>query len=65
MADFERRAEDISVDYPYVLNNYRTAHEIALNHQTGSVSTEERRKALVCYRDVFDELLERHGAPRR
>ena len=65
MTDFERRAEDISVDYPYVVSNYRTAHAIAVSDQDGSVSTEERRKALVCYRDLFDELLERHAAPRR
>jgi hypothetical protein len=65
MADFERRAEDISVDYPHVVNNYRTAHTIAVSDQDGHVSTEELRKALVCYRDLFDELLEGHAAPRR
>jgi hypothetical protein len=65
MADFEHRAEDISVDYPYVVTNYRTAHAIAVGHKSGSVSTEDLRKALVCYRDLFDELLEGHAAPRR
>ena len=65
MADFERRAEDISVDYPHVVNNYRTGHTIALTDQNGRVSTEELRKAFVCYRDLFDELLEGHAAPRR
>jgi hypothetical protein len=60
MADFERRAEDLSVDYPHIVRKYRTAHMIALRHETGRASTEEVRQALVYYRDLFDELLEAH-----
>ena len=58
MADFERRAEDISVDHPHVVNNYRAAHEIALTEQQGRATTEDLRRGLVLYRDLFDELLE-------
>ncbi len=65
MADFERRADDISVDFPYVVSNYRMAHEIALNQQDGRASTEDLRKAVVCYRKLFEELLEGHVAHRR
>jgi len=65
MADFNRRAEDISVDHPHVVSNYRTAHEIALSGESGQASTEDLRKAVVCYRMLFDELLETHVAPRR
>jgi hypothetical protein len=65
MSDFERRADDISVDYPYVVSNYRTAHEIALSDQNGQASTEDLRKAVVSYRKLFEELLETHVTPRR
>lgn len=65
VADFERRADDISVDYPHVVSNYRVAHEIALSHQSGKASTEDLRKAVVCYRKLFEELVEAHAAPRR
>ena len=58
MSDFEHRAEDLSVDHPHVVRNFRLAHQIALRHQEGQASTEELRRALVCYRDLFDELLE-------
>ena len=62
MAEFEGRAEDISVDHPHVVRNYRAAHEIALLRDRGEASTEDLRKALVYYRDLFDELLEAHVA---
>jgi len=60
MSDFERRAEDLSVDHPDVVRNFRAAHNIALKHEGGQASTEDLRRALVYYRDLFDELLEAH-----
>ncbi len=64
MADFDRRAEDLSVDHPRVVQNYRAAHEVALRSE--QASTEDLRKGLVHYRDLFDELLEAHATgPRR
>jgi len=65
MADFERRADDISVDHPYVVSNYRMAHEVALADQNGEATTEDLRKAVVSYRKLFEELLEAHVAPGR
>jgi hypothetical protein len=65
MADFARRADDISVDYPHVVSNYRVAHEIAEGNQTAPASTEDLRNAVVCYRKLFDELLEGHAVPGR
>lgn len=62
MADFDRRAEDLSVDHPLVIRNYRAAHEIAMKEQQGSASTEDLRQAMVYYRDLFDELLETQPA---
>src|SRR5579883_228578 len=38
MSDFDRRAEDLSVDHPYVVRNYRAAHEIAMRHEKGQAS---------------------------
>jgi hypothetical protein len=58
MANFEQQAEVISVDHPVVVQNYRVAHEIALRHSRGQVSTEDLRKAMVHYRSLFEELLE-------
>lgn len=58
MADFERRAADISVDHPTVVEAYRSARAIAERDQQGQASTEDLRKAVVFYRTLFDELLE-------
>jgi hypothetical protein len=64
MVEFEGRAEDLSVDHPLVVSHYRMAHEIALKHQRGAANTEELRRAVVCYRELFEELLERHLVPK-
>jgi len=58
MGDFERRAADISVDHPNVVEHYRAAQAIATLDQRGEADTEELRKAVVHYRALFDELLE-------
>jgi hypothetical protein len=60
MSDFDRRAEDLSVDHPQVVKNYRAAHDIALRSERNEASTEDLRRGLVYYRDLFDELLETH-----
>jgi hypothetical protein len=58
MGDFERRAADISVDHPAVVENYRAAQAIAVRDERGETDTEELRKAVVHYRVLFDEMLE-------
>jgi hypothetical protein len=58
VADFERRAADISVAHPAVVDHYRAAQAIALRDKRGEADTEELRKAVVHYRALFDELLE-------
>ena len=58
MGDFERRAADISVDHPAVVENYRAAQAIAARDERGEADTEELRKAVVHYRALFNELLE-------
>ena len=58
VGDFERRAADISVDHPAVVDHYRAAQAIAVRDARGEADTEELRKAVVHYRALFDELLE-------
>jgi|ERR1700722_9911387 hypothetical protein len=58
MGDFERRAADISVDHPALVETYRAAQTIALRNERGEADTEALRKAVVHYRALFDELLE-------
>lgn len=58
LEDFDRRADDVSVDHPVVVQNYRTARALALRRQRGEAGTEEMRQAVVNYRALFDELLE-------
>jgi len=58
VGDFERRAADISVDHPGVVEHYRAAQAIAVRDQRGEADTEQQRKAVVHYRALFDELLE-------
>jgi hypothetical protein len=57
MADFDRRAQDISVDHPSVVEHYRTAQATALRDRRGEADTEELRQGIVHYRALFEELL--------
>lgn len=58
MGDFERRAADVSVDHPRVMDHYRAAHAIVLRNQRGASDTEDLRKAVVHYHALFSDLLE-------
>ena len=55
--DIDRRAADISVDYPELVGNYRSAHDVTVRQSTGDATTEELRNAMRHYRELFDELL--------
>ncbi len=68
VTDFDRRVEDISVDHPNVVMNYRAAHDIVLDHGRGRASTEDLRQAMVHFRALFNDLLgataeEHHAEP--
>ena len=65
MGDFERRAADISVHHPAVVDHYRAAHDIALRDERGEVDTEGMRQAVIHYRALFAELLEVEPKPMR
>ncbi len=59
VSDFEQRAADISVAYPKVVENYRSAHEIALRVGKDAATTEDLRTAMIHYRSLFQELVQR------
>lgn len=63
VSNFEQQAADISVDHPLVLENYRTAHEIALRQTRGQATTEDLRQAMVHYRTLFEELVSEREMP--
>jgi hypothetical protein len=56
--DFERRADDVSVDYPEVVDEYRQGHAIAEAAHDGQASTEDLRQALIHYKALFERMLE-------
>lgn len=55
--DFDRRAADISVEHPGIVENYRAAHAISMAQRPDSVDTERQRQAFVHYRALFEALL--------
>ncbi len=57
VTDFEQRAADISVDHPLVMENYRSAHAIAVRQTQGLANTEDLRQAMIHYRTLFEELV--------
>jgi hypothetical protein len=58
VTDFDQRAADLSVHHARVVDNYRAAREIAERHRRAAASTEDLRKAMVHYRELFEDLLE-------
>jgi hypothetical protein len=55
---FDQCAADISVDHSKVVENYRSAHTIALRLGRGEASTEDLRSAMIYYRSLFEELVQ-------
>jgi hypothetical protein len=58
VSDFDQRAADISVDHPRLVENYRSAHAIALRVGKDQATTEELRTAMIHYRSLFEELVQ-------
>ena len=58
VADFDQRAADLSVHHARVVQNYRAARDIADRHRRREATTEDLRKAMVYYRELFQDLLE-------
>jgi hypothetical protein len=62
--DFDQRAADLSVDHPVVVENYRSAHAVAVSASDGDATTEDLRRGMRQYRSLFDELVGGVGRPR-
>ena len=58
ISDFDQRAADISVDHPRMVENYRSAHEIAMRVGKDKATTEDLRTAMIHYRSLFEELMQ-------
>jgi hypothetical protein len=58
LADFDQRAADISVNHPRLMEDYRSAHGVAMRAGSNGTSTEDLRTAMLKYRTLFDELVE-------
>lgn len=56
--NYDQTVADLSPDHPNVLQNYRTAHDITQRSETGEVTTEDLRQAMVHYRSLFDDLVQ-------
>ena len=65
--DFDRRAADISVEHPDLVEKYRTADGIARASERGEANTEDLRHSVRHFRALFVELLgaDEDGASRR
>ena len=58
ISDFDQRSADISVDHPRLVENYRSAHDIALRVGKDEATTEDLRTAMVHYRSLFEDLMQ-------
>jgi hypothetical protein len=65
IVDFDQRVKDLSVDHPRVVQHYRAARELYTANHGREWNTEELRQAMVHYRALFADLLERppHAPP--
>ncbi len=52
--NYEQELADLSVDHARIVDHFRSAHDIGVN---AAASTEELRRAMLHYRELFGELL--------
>jgi hypothetical protein len=55
--DLGQAMADLSVDHAHTLQHFRAAQEISQNAAAGHVATEDLRRALLHYRELFSDLL--------
>jgi hypothetical protein len=56
--DFEQHAVDLSVRHSQAVENYRSAHDIAVHGSRGETTTEDLRRAMQHYRSVLEDILQ-------
>jgi len=57
--DFEQQADDVSVDHPELVADYRAAVRVTKASDEGTAGTEDLREAMVHYRALFTRLLDK------
>ncbi len=57
MADFDRRYEDLTVNYADTARHYRAGHDIVERQHRGDATTEELRQAMKHYETLFDDMV--------
>jgi hypothetical protein len=58
VADFDQRAADISVDHPRLMEDYRSAHEIAVRIASDAATPEELSVAMTDLRFLFEAFVQ-------
>jgi hypothetical protein len=62
--DFDSQAAAVSVDHPNLVSRYRHGHDMVHgNGSNGQERTEDLRKAMVDFRMVFEQVVERQAEP--
>ena len=56
---------DVPVDRPQLVEGYRTAHKIVMEYRQSGSNTEDLRRAMIWYRELFRELLGDGSMPAR
>jgi hypothetical protein len=64
LSDLERPPDDPPPAHDRVVGNYRVASQIVNRYRRGQAGAEDLCKAMVCYRALFDQLLEVAAARR-
>ena len=57
VGDFEQQAEDLSVEHARLVEDYRSAHKVAMEDAQGQATTEDLRLAMQHYRNLFEHVL--------
>ena len=60
VGDFEAQAADLSVRHAQMIEDYRTAHKVAMEDERGQATTEDLRRAMQHYRNLFEHVLDTH-----
>src|SRR5438128_1793374 len=60
VGDFDQQAADLSVEHARVVEDYRSAHKVAMEDERGQATTEDLRLAMQHYRSLFEHVLGTH-----
>jgi hypothetical protein len=63
-ANLEQAAVEPPPEHPDVVENYRVGRQIVNRFRRGEADTEDLHRAMVCYRAIFDDLLEIYETKR-